>query len=241
MFSYDDEIAGRFPSIHAGVILASGLVNRPAALQLREQYTAEQAVVYDRLQNTPIANLPSISAWRQVFAQFGVKPTQHRSAAEALLRRLSKSGSIPNINTLVDLGNLVSIRYGMPVAVVDRAGIAGPITVRFAGGTEAFTDLGADEVSHPYPGEVIFVDPANVACARRWCWRQSAQSATSETTVEAMVVVEGHHANAKQDVGLALDDLTSLLNTYQPGSQLRSYRLSAIVPDTEFAEQIPRS
>jgi DNA/RNA-binding domain of Phe-tRNA-synthetase-like protein len=235
MFSYDEGVTGRFPSIHAGVVIASGLVNGPAPDQLIDQYTAEQAAVYDRLQETPISELPSISAWRQVFAQFGVKPTQHRSAAEALLRRLSKSGSIPNINTLVDLGNLVSIRYGMPVAVVDRAGIAGPITVRFADGSESFTDLGADEVSHPYPGEVVFVDPANVACARRWCWRQSAQSATSETTTDAIVVVEGHHENAEQDVGFALDDLASLLKTYQPRSQLESYRLSANVPDTELA------
>jgi hypothetical protein len=118
MFSYDDEITGRFPSIHAGVVLASGLINGSAPDQLIHEYATEQAAVYGRLQKTPIADLPPISAWRQVFAQFGVKPTQHRSAGEALLRRLSKSGSIPNINTLVDLGNLVSIRYGMPVAVV---------------------------------------------------------------------------------------------------------------------------
>jgi DNA/RNA-binding domain of Phe-tRNA-synthetase-like protein len=235
MFSYDDEITGRFPSIHAGVVLASGLINGSAPDQLIHEYATEQAAVYGRLQKTPIADLPPISAWRQVFAQFGVKPTQHRSAGEALLRRLSKSGSIPNINTLVDLGNLVSIRYGMPVAVVDRAGIAGPISVRFADGTEAFTDLGADEVSHPYSGEVVFVDPANVACARRWCWRQSAQSATSDTTVDAILVVEGHHENADHDVGLALADLASLLRLYQPGSKLKSYRLSANVPDTELA------
>jgi DNA/RNA-binding domain of Phe-tRNA-synthetase-like protein len=123
----------------------------------------------------------------------------------------------------------------MPVAVVDRAGIAGPISVRFADGTEAFTDLGADEVSHPYSGEVVFVDPANVACARRWCWRQSAQSATTETTVDAIFVVEAHHENADHDVGLALADLASLLRLYQPESQLKSYRLSANVPDTELA------
>lgn len=240
MFSYHREIASRFPSIHAGVVLASGLANGPAPLQLTQQYREEQAVVFQRLQETPLADLPSISAWRQVFAQFGVKPTQHRSAAEALLRRLSKSGSVPNINALVDLGNLVSIRYGMPVAVVDRAGIAGPITVRFADGTETFTDLGAEQVSHPYPGEVVFVDPANVACARRWCWRQSAQSATSETTVDALIVVEGHHENAEQDVESALDDLTSLLEMFQPGSELSSYRLSADVPNTDVADERPQ-
>jgi DNA/RNA-binding domain of Phe-tRNA-synthetase-like protein len=46
-----------------------------------------------------------------VFTRFGAKPTQYRCAAEALLRRLAKHGDISPINTLVDIGNLVSIRY----------------------------------------------------------------------------------------------------------------------------------
>ncbi|HEU4832604.1 MAG TPA: phenylalanine--tRNA ligase beta subunit-related protein [Actinomycetota bacterium] len=46
----------------------------------------------------------------------------------------AKQGDIPSISTLVDIGNLVSIRYAVPVAVFDRAGVAGSITVRFATG-----------------------------------------------------------------------------------------------------------
>jgi threonine/homoserine/homoserine lactone efflux protein len=76
-----------------------------------------------------------------------VLQSQYRNAAEALLRRLAKHGDIPTINTLVDIGNLVSIRYAMPVAVFDQANIAGgSITVRFATGAELFTDLGSTDV-----------------------------------------------------------------------------------------------
>ncbi len=53
-----------------------------------------------------LSELPTLSAWRQAFRRFGANPTKHRSAAEALLRRLQK-GDIPGINTLVDIGNLV--------------------------------------------------------------------------------------------------------------------------------------
>jgi hypothetical protein len=65
-----------------------------------------------------------------VFRGFGVDPTQYRSAAEALLRRLIKQGELPSIGTLVDLANLVSIRYALPVAVFDQGGITGGTVVR---------------------------------------------------------------------------------------------------------------
>ncbi|HEU4541067.1 MAG TPA: phenylalanine--tRNA ligase beta subunit-related protein [Jiangellaceae bacterium] len=221
MFRYDDAVLAEFPTIRAGVVHASGLVNGSSPAPLRDQYEIEQQVVAARLASTAIGDLPSIAAWRRVFTRFGAKPTQYRCAAEALLRRLAKHGDIPAISTLVDIGNLVSIRYAMPVAVVDLAGITGMTTVQFAAGDEVFTDLGSSASVHPEPGEVIFADEARRVSARRWCWRQSAQSATSDATVEALIIVEGHHDAAAPDVKAATDDITTLLHTYQPGCQVR--------------------
>ena len=67
----------------------------------------------------PESSMPPASTTRRTFTSLGVKPTQHRVAAEALLRRLTKSGSVPTVNTLVDIGNVVFIRYAVPVAVFD--------------------------------------------------------------------------------------------------------------------------
>jgi hypothetical protein len=63
-------------------------------------------------------------------------------------------------------------------------------------------------------------------CARRWCWRQSAHSATSPTTAAALLVVEGHHDTAGQDVEVARGELVWLLATHQPHSQTSSYVVS---------------
>lgn len=230
MFAYDEAVAERYPTIRAGVIYANGLANGPSPPELLDEYRSEQRAASERLDATAVADLPSIAAWRRAFTRFGAKPTQHRNAAEALLRRLGKHGDIPTINTLVDIGNLVSIRYALPVAVFDQANVAGPTTVRFATGAELFTDLGSTASVHPDPGEVIFVDSNNVVSARRWCWRQSAQSATGATTVEALIVVEGHHDDAGQDVESALADLASLLASYQPHNQAESYALSPTNP-----------
>src|ERR671918_3158951 len=222
MFGYDNAVLAEFPTIRAGLVHASGLANGRSPAALRSEYEAEQRAVAARLAATAIAEMPSIAAWRRVFTRFGAKPTQYRCAAEALLRRLAKHGDIPSFNLLVDIGNLVSIRYAMPVAVVDLAGVTGVTTVQFASGTEQFTDLGSSASIHPEPGEVIFADDAGVVSARRWCWRQSAQSATSEATVDALVIVEGHHDGASADVTAAVDDIIALLGRYQPGCDFRA-------------------
>jgi len=210
-FAYDPEILDRFPSVVGGVVHAVGLTNGPPSPELRAAFEAEQAAVLARIGSTPLSELPSLVAWRRAFRAFGVDPTAYRSAAEALLRRLTKQGSIPSINALVDLGNLVSVRYGMPVAVFDQAAATGGTTVRFATGTETFTDLGSGERQTPDPGEVIFVDEGGLVCARRWCWRQSAESASGPATTEVLVTVEGHHAGAADDVAAAVADLEALL------------------------------
>jgi len=219
-FGYASAVVERYPAVRAGIVHATGLANGPSPPGLIDAYTSQQKATADRLATTPIAEIPSIKAWRQAFTRFGAKPTQHRNAAEALLRRIGKQGDIPSINTLVDIGNLVSIRHALPVAVFDLGGIAGTITVGLAEGTEPFTDLGAAGATvSPDPGEVVFVDEEGVVCARRWCWRQSAQSATTSDTVEALAVVEGLHETAAQDVAAAVADLRALLASHQPQSQ----------------------
>lgn len=204
------------------MIHATGLANGPSSPALLAEYETEQQAVLAKLAGMSLADLASIAAWRRVFTSFGAKPTQYRNAAEALLRRLTKQGGIPTIGTLVDIGNLVSIRYAMPVAVFDLASIAGSITVRFATGTESFDDLGSDSSVSPEPGEVIFADHENIVAARRWCWRQSARSAATPATAEALIVIEGHHDAAAQEIAVALTDLTRLLATYQPSSRTAS-------------------
>lgn len=214
-FQYHPDLLTRFPQICGGVILARGMRNRQTPDDLREAYAAEQQAVNARIGQTPLSEIPSLAAWRSAFRGFNVDPTQYRSAAEALLRRLTKKGDIPGINTLVDIGNLVSIRYALPVAIFDVRALQMPITVGFADGSERFTPLGEAVVEHPEVGEVIFSDPTGLVIARRWCWRQSEESAARESTTDAIITVEAHHGRA--DVQAAIGDLLKLLGDYAGG------------------------
>ncbi len=226
-FRYEPAILERFPGVVGGVIEATAVTNGATPPALAEAFAAEQATVRARIGETPLSEVPSLAAWRRVFRGFGVDPTQYRSAAEALLRRLTKQGELPSIGTLVDLANLVSIRHALPVAVFDTRAIDGEIAVRLANGNERWVDLGASTTERPEPGEVIFVDDTDVVVARRWCWRQSARSAASEETTEILVTVEGHHDAAAESVGAALDDLEALIDTYAVPRTIRCDQVTA--------------
>ena len=217
-FQYSPEILRDFPHITGGIIIAQGVSNPPTPDALQKQYLDEQKAVRSRIGETPLSEIESINAWRRAFSAFGVSPTQYRNAAEALLRRLTKKGDIPSINTLVDIGNLVSIRYGLPVAVVDRRDVTGSITVHYSDGRENFIELGNDETLHPDVGEVIFSDEQKSVIARRWCWRQSASSAAKETTTDIIITVEAQHTDAYADVQHAVGDLLELLKAYAGGT-----------------------
>lgn len=229
-FAYDHEVLERFPHVVGGVIHAAAVSNRPAPAELTAAYHLEQSSVRERVGETPLSELPTLAAWRAVFRGFGVNPTKYRCAAEALLRRLTKQGDIPSINALVDLANLVSIRYALPVAVFDQRAVVGGTIVRLAHGGEHWADLGGSQTEHPEPGEVIFSDDEERVLARRWCWRQSRASAAGEDTTEVLITVEGHHAAAADDVDRALRDLEALLGSYASPATVYAEVLDATHP-----------
>lgn len=215
-FIYDSKIIDEFPNIVAGVIVGSNLQPQESDA-LEEAYHAEQAATIARIGKTALSELPSLAAWRQAFRQFGLNPTKIRSAPEALLRRLTKQGDIPSINPLVDIGNLVSIRYALPVAVFDTRAVTGPIRVHFADGSERYKQLGHDEVIHPEEGEVTFSDETGMVVARRWCWRQGAESAAQLDTQHVVVCVEAQHEDGRAQIEAATQDLLDLLRAYAGG------------------------
>ena len=72
-----------------------------------------------------IKNLATIDATRTVYKKCGKDPNRYRPAAEALRRRILKGQSLYQINTLVDLVNLVSIATGYSMGGFDADLIVG--------------------------------------------------------------------------------------------------------------------
>ena len=127
-FRHDDALWRDFPALVPGVLYAEGITAdaEPKAGQYEERART-------RLAAGPESEFPEIQAWRRVFAAMGLKPTQYRCAAESLLRRFRKEGSLPRLHPLVDLCNAVSLAFAIPVAALSaEIAAAWPVEPRTA-------------------------------------------------------------------------------------------------------------
>ncbi len=195
-FQHSAEIWRDFPELVAGVVFADGI--NPAVVT-DDRVAKFSAVASARLAGSAESELPEIQAWRRAFARMGLKPTQYRCASEALLRRLRKDGTLPQLHPLIDLCNAVSVAFATPVAAFDTGRINGLLEVRYADGDEEYLTF-SGQTEHPGPGEVIFADQARRAHARRWTNRQSGLSAVQESTASVVIVAEAMHDSAAADM-----------------------------------------
>lgn len=195
-FNHSDTVWERFPGLTALVLVLQGVrVAELKAGSLDETFTK----VAGLLEQGPESELPSIQAWRQAYAQMGMKPTQYRCAVEALLRRFRKDGYLPNFHPLIDALNAESMQAAIPIAAFDCAHITDGVTVRPASGSEIYRTF-QGEIEHPTEGEIVFADSANNAHSRRWVFRQGAQSVVSKDSETVLIVAEALHERAHEDL-----------------------------------------
>ena len=229
-FAHTPAIWQAFPELVAGVIHVDAV---HAQASVHSALTRYVDIAMTHLQAGAESELPAIQAWRRAFARMGLKPTQYRCAAEALLRRLRKEGNLPPLHPLVDLCNAVSVAYAIPIAVFGLAHVAGNLQVRHATGDEDYLAF-SGEHERPDTGEVIFADDSRQVHARRWCNRQSALSAVRPATSQVLIVAEAMHDTAAHDVRELLNALAGELGALW-GARVRSAVLTIDEPGFECA------
>ncbi len=226
-FRHSDEMWRKFPQLVPGALVIAG-VHPDGEVSLAPWFDRAR----ERLEAGSESKLPEIVAWRRAYAQMGMKPTQYRSAAEALLRRFRTEDDLPRLHPLVDLCNAVSLAFALPVAVFDLAKVDRHLEVRHSKGVEQYLTF-SGEIETPPQGEVIFADASNQAHARRWTFRQSKRSAVGPGTTRALIVAEGLHETASRDVAALMDVLEEALTKSWAAPQHRVL-LSAEAPRLEL-------
>lgn len=229
-FRHTPQLWQQFPELVAGTLFVPHVAAQANVEQYLDPFFQRART---RIQTGTEADMPEIAAWRRAFAKMGLKPTQYRSAAEALLRRFRKEDDLPRLHPLVDLCNAVSLTYALPIAVFDIARVTSFIEVCHATGTESYLAF-SGETEHPDPQEVIFVDAQQQVHARRWTFRQSRQSTVSHTTAQVLIVCEGLHATANDDVRAMLADLVKTIAAVWK-TDMQQSMLTATQPQFDFA------
>ena len=133
-----EQVCPRF----VGAAVEANVVNSPFCAPLWEEIHALGEQYRMELDTTLIKErIPGIAATRSVYKACGKDPSRYRPAAEALIRRMLQGKELYQIDTLVDLINLASIKYGYSIGGFDAD--------KFVGDT---LTLGVGRAGEPYEG-----------------------------------------------------------------------------------------
>ncbi|MFH1604781.1 MAG: phenylalanine--tRNA ligase beta subunit-related protein [Pseudomonadota bacterium] len=228
-----NEIFQRFPGYVRGVVVAHELANGPSPQALLDLLRVAEAAVRARVNLDAVAEESRIKSWREAYRAFGAKPAEFRSSIEALTRRALKNDRLPAINALVDIGNLISLRYLLPAGAHAIDVLADDIELRFATGTEQFVAFGSTETEHPLPGEIIFAEGDRVL-TRRWTWRQAQHTLTLQNTRAVEFNIDGLPPVAAAEVEQAGLEIMELIERFC-GGRARFTLLTQTRPSVSLA------
>ena len=124
-----------------GACVEAQVRNSPYCAELWQEINALGEHYREVLSTETLKAISGIEATRRVYRACGKDPSRYRPAAEALIRRQLKGKDLYQIDTLVDLVNLASIRYGYSIGGFDAD--------KFQGDT---LTLGVGREGEPYEG-----------------------------------------------------------------------------------------
>ncbi len=189
-FTIDMTIFDRFPGVRIGVVLAYDIDNNGERDEIIAALRLEEERITGTLAGTKAVGHPQIAPWREAYRAFGANPKKYPSSIENLVARALRGNPVRHINKLVDIYNAISLRYILPVGGEDLDTMQGDILLTMASDNEApVALLGEDEARAPQPGEVIYKDNIEAIC-RRWNWKEADRTKLTESTTNAILVIE---------------------------------------------------
>ena len=89
----------------------------------------------------PTHALELLKPARTLYRKMGIDPTHTRPSSEALFRRIIMQKRLYQVSTIVDIGNLASIAFQLPIGLYDRDKIENKIHCRMGKAGEGFEGI----------------------------------------------------------------------------------------------------
>jgi DNA/RNA-binding domain of Phe-tRNA-synthetase-like protein len=144
--SIDPELKRALPSFFLGCVCATVRVEKHNAA-LWDEISAHLAHLTATIKPEQITTLPKIAAMRSAYKALGKDPLRYRGSAEALLRRVLSGNGLYQINSVVDINNLVSLESLNPAGTYDLDNVSPPIELRIGAAGESYKGIGKDLIN----------------------------------------------------------------------------------------------
>jgi len=228
----DVEIFHRFPRYTRAIVVANDIDNHGVHSEVQEMLRGAEVRCEALFAQENLTGHPRIASWRKAYKVLDMKPGKNYSSVEALARRARGGSALPYINTLVALMNGFSLRHLVPCGGDDLDAAHENLILRLAIGDERWVPLGQEEVSHPEPGEAVYVDAQQVLC-RRWNWRQGDGTKITPATCNVLVNIDCLPPVEAEEAGTLVAELADLIGRFCGGS-VKHHLLAASQPAVEL-------
>lgn len=142
-----EELRSNCPDF-AGAALVVRAKNTPHSVGLWQEIEAFSLELKSTLQMSDVRHNKQIAATREAYKSFGKDPNRYRPSAEALRRRILRDLPLYQIDTLVDIINLVSLKTGYSIGGFDFDKIEGRELVLGVGkANEPFEAIGRGQLN----------------------------------------------------------------------------------------------
>ena len=139
-------------------ILTARVTTHHTPADLLEEMKLREKEILELPEPRAVLESSKILATRAGYKALGKDPARYRGSAEALLRRILSGKGFPQINTVVDVINLVSVESRLPIGLYDLEHVTGNIVFRAGRAGETYKGIGKYDLN--LEGLPVFCDDA---------------------------------------------------------------------------------
>lgn len=147
------------PSLREIIRLGVIQFNQVQVLQRIDALVEDIAALCSELRKryqSPADAMGRLNISRLLYRKIGLDPTKNRPSSEALLRRVLKGNALYQINSIVDICNLCSLKFLLSLGLYDFDKIKGAIQLKIGKEAEGYEGIRKDYVN--VAGRVTLID-----------------------------------------------------------------------------------
>jgi DNA/RNA-binding domain of Phe-tRNA-synthetase-like protein len=138
----DEKLKTRIAGVTFGMVTIHGVTVRESDKRLWKQVEILSQRLTSEFSLDRLSANERIADVRSLQRSFGFDPTRYRPSSESLLRRVLKGQGLYQINTAVDVNNLCSLEFLLPLCSYDLRNVEGQVRVRIGEAGEEYPGIG---------------------------------------------------------------------------------------------------
>lgn len=202
--------------LKAVCFVIEGVRNQPTHPEFEKLKAQMLAQVIQDFSFEAMRTDPILGGFRALHDAIGRSNRKNVASPESLLKLVLQTGGLPQVNLLVDIYNLVSVKTRLSLGAHDLSAINGNVQLRLTDGSETFWPMGSDKPKVVSPGEYAYIDDGHKVLCRLEV-RQCESTKISLDTTDGFFIVQGHARTAETYLHEATSELLALITRFCGG------------------------